>query len=83
MTGNLMCSHARQWGCWNSIGFNGRLAATQLLEAITKELYQLDAFDNQFASLVEQRIRIAPVAHRNVGNASFPMRKNWLARKRT
>ncbi len=58
-----MCSHARQWGCWNSIGFNGQLAATKLVEAITTELYKLDEFDDQFASLVEQ-------AHQNRSGGS-------------
>ena len=54
ISGNLMCSHARRWGCWNSIGFDGQLAATRLIEAITTELYKLEEFDKQFASLVEQ-----------------------------
>lgn len=63
ITGNLMCSHARQWGCWNSIGFKGQLAGTRLVEAITTELYKLDEFDSQFASLVEQ-------AHQNPSGRS-------------
>ncbi len=54
ITENLMCSHARQWGCWNSVGFNGHLATTRLVAIITEELYNLEKFDEQFVSLVEQ-----------------------------
>ena len=53
ITGNLMCSHAREWGCWNSIGFNGQLAVERLVSCITAELFQLDGFDDQFRELVE------------------------------
>jgi hypothetical protein len=52
VTGNLMCSNARHWHCWNSIGFNGELAAKRIVEAITGELYKLGDFDSQFADLV-------------------------------
>jgi hypothetical protein len=32
----------REWHCWNSIGFNGELAATKTVEIFTGELRQLD-----------------------------------------
>ena len=53
ITDSLMCSGPRHWRCWNSIGFNGPLAATRIVEAITSELYKLDGFDKQFADLVK------------------------------
>ena len=58
MTNNLMCSNSRNWHCWHSIGFNGSLATERILKAITSEMYKLDAFDDQFASLVRD-------AHKN------------------
>jgi hypothetical protein len=54
MTDNLMCSGARAWQCWNSVGFNGPLAVTRLVETITAELYRLDGFDQQFRELVQE-----------------------------
>lgn len=54
ITENLMCSGAREWRCWNSVGFNGTLLVRKLVEAITMELYRLDGFDDQFRELVEQ-----------------------------
>lgn len=53
ITANLMCSGARAWQCWNSIGFSGTLAARRVVEAITNRLFQLDGFDAQFAEMVE------------------------------
>ncbi|MBM4089616.1 MAG: hypothetical protein FJ276_09345 [Planctomycetes bacterium] len=52
MTDNSMCSGTREWHCWNSIGFPGRLAAERLVQAITGELYQLQGFESQFAEMV-------------------------------
>ena len=57
MTENLMCSGAREWRCWNSLGFNGALAATRIMEAITAHLYRLDGLDAQFRAMVEQASR--------------------------
>lgn len=54
LTGNLMCSHAREWRCWNSVGFSGLLAAQKIVEAITVELYCLEGFDSQFRDLVRE-----------------------------
>lgn len=54
VTANLMCSGAREWRCWNSIGFNGALAAQRIVEAVTTELYKLEGFDSQFRKLVSQ-----------------------------
>jgi hypothetical protein len=50
---NLMCSNSRHWQCWNTIRFNGPLAASKLVEAITRELYVLAGFDEQFAEMVK------------------------------
>ena len=52
MTDNLMCSNSRERHCWNSMAFNGRIAAMKLVEAITRELYALPGFDAQFAEMV-------------------------------
>jgi hypothetical protein len=53
MTENLMCAGARDWLCWNSIGFPGALARQAVIEAITTRLYQLDAFEAQFGEMVK------------------------------
>jgi site-specific DNA recombinase len=55
--GSLMCSGSRQSRCWNSVSFDGALAATKITEAITAELYRLDGFDAQSRALVEQARR--------------------------
>ncbi len=52
MSGNLMCSGAREWRCWNSIGFSGALATQRVLAAIKDELYRLDGIDAQFEDMV-------------------------------
>lgn len=52
ITANLMCSNARCWQCWNTIGFNGADAAAEIQKIITSELYQLDGFDDQYRELV-------------------------------
>jgi site-specific DNA recombinase len=54
VTENLMCSGAREWHCWNSVGFNGLLAAREITEAISAELYDLEGFDAQFRDLVRE-----------------------------
>ncbi|HUE74538.1 MAG TPA: hypothetical protein VMP01_26965 [Pirellulaceae bacterium] len=51
-TDNLMCSGSRKWKCWNSIGFNGPLAAEKLVAAITARLDRIDGIDQQFRDLV-------------------------------
>jgi site-specific DNA recombinase len=53
-TDGLMCPGSREWRCWNSVGFNGPLAAERLVTAATAELYSLQGFDAQFAELVMQ-----------------------------
>jgi hypothetical protein len=52
MSHNMMCTGAREWLCWNSIGFSGRLAAEKLVRAILTECYALEQFDTQFRQLV-------------------------------
>jgi site-specific DNA recombinase len=49
-----MCSGAREWWCWNSIGFPGDLAARRITEAITTRLDQLDDFSDQFAEILSR-----------------------------
>ncbi len=51
---NLMCAGSRQWHCWNSFGFDGRLAVERLVSAIVAELEKLDGFEEQFAHMVRQ-----------------------------
>ena len=57
IVGNLMCSGAREWKCWNSVGFNGQLAAKKVVETVTAAMYHLDSIDEQFRGLVMQESR--------------------------
>ena len=57
MTANLMCNHARRWGCWNSIGFNGNRVASQIAAAVAEELCKLDGFDDQLRAIVNEANR--------------------------
>jgi site-specific DNA recombinase len=75
VTENLMCRGAREWRCWNSIGFPGALAAQRVAAAITQELIQLQGFDAQFRALVEQ-------AHRE-GSGGLRQRWEQLMREET
>ena len=70
ITDNLMCSGARQWNCWNSVGYDGRLAVTALVDWITVELYRLDRFEDQYRELVE-------VSH-NSGRSDVTRRRERL-----
>lgn len=54
ITDNLMCSNARHWRCWNSVGYDGGLLVTRLTDFITGELQRLDGFDDQYRDLVER-----------------------------
>jgi site-specific DNA recombinase len=54
MTENLMCSNARNWQCWNSVGYDGALAVERLAELIKEEFFCLDGFDDQYRDLVER-----------------------------
>jgi hypothetical protein len=56
-TNNLMCSGARDWSCWNSVGFNGALAARRIIEATMAELYRLEGFDEQFRAMAREAAR--------------------------
>jgi hypothetical protein len=51
---NLMCCGPRARRCWNSLGFKGARVTQKLVEAITRGLYRLDGFDDQFRELVER-----------------------------
>jgi len=53
ITDNLMCSGSRKWRCWNSIGFNGPLAAEKLNEVIMKKLDAIEGVDAQFREMVK------------------------------
>jgi site-specific DNA recombinase len=61
MKDNLQCNGSREWRCWNSIGFNGGLATTRIVEAIWNELTRLEGFDEQFRTLVDQARRAGDV----------------------
>jgi hypothetical protein len=67
VTGNMMCNGSREWKCWNSIGFDGAVAATKLVAEISARLYGLDAFERQFADMCAE-------AQRN-GKGSLPARR--------
>jgi hypothetical protein len=54
VTGNLMCSNARHWRCWNSVGYDGGLAVKRLTEVIFDELGRLNGFDDQYRELIER-----------------------------
>jgi hypothetical protein len=53
ITANLMCNGAREWACWNSIGFNGALAAEKVVDAIRCELEKIDGVAEQYAAMFE------------------------------
>ncbi len=52
ITGNLMCSGAREWKCWNSIGINGELATEQLVREILQRVTSLHGVEQQFQEIV-------------------------------
>jgi hypothetical protein len=54
VTDNLMCNHSRKYGCWDSIGFNGPLAAARIAEAVAACLLALDGVDNQLRAVAEE-----------------------------
>jgi len=49
----LMCSGARDWRCWNSIAFDGILAAERLVAAISERLYAIEEFEDEFCSKIQ------------------------------
>jgi len=49
---NLQCSGSRDWHCWNSIGFNGELAAKRLVSVIADALFSVQGLEAQFATMV-------------------------------
>lgn len=57
ITDNLQCSGSREWLCWNSVGFDGPLAVSDLVARITNELYALDGFEAQYQELVAAALR--------------------------
>jgi hypothetical protein len=52
ITGHLMCSGAREWKCWNSIGIDGRLATEQLERAILERVARLHGVNEQFQQMI-------------------------------
>lgn len=54
MAGNLMCNGARQWRCWDSIGFSGAAASAAVAAAVESELAGLEGFEGQFRELLER-----------------------------
>jgi site-specific DNA recombinase len=61
---NLMCSAARDWGCWCSIGFNGALLTRKILATIWQALEALPGLDDQMRSLIDQAQRGGPEMER-------------------
>lgn len=53
---HLMCSGAREYRCWNSIGIDGALLTRRIMEALTRALRALDQFEEQFQGLVRQAV---------------------------
>jgi hypothetical protein len=53
LAGNLMCNGSRLRRCWNSIGFDGALAASKAVEAVLTALAGLEGFDDQLRALAE------------------------------
>lgn len=51
---NLMCSNARHWQCWNSVGYDGELVVKRLTGVIAAELGSLHGFDDQYRELIER-----------------------------
>lgn len=79
ITHNLQCNGAREWKCWNSIGFNGALAAKRLVQMITAELYQLDGFEAQYAEMIQLT---ASGKDRGLTDRWDALRRNELALQR-
>jgi hypothetical protein len=52
ITGHLMCGGSREWRCWNSIGFDGAIAAKRVGEEILASLDAVQGFHEQFANMV-------------------------------
>jgi site-specific DNA recombinase len=57
ITERLMCSAAREWKCWNSIGFSGGLAAQRVSQVILSEINNLVGIDAQYQELIERALR--------------------------
>ena len=76
-----MCNGARQWRCWNSIGFSGSAATTKVVQAISAELDVLDGIDDQYRELVEQARRASGTNPAQVSTALIKDEKE-LARKK-
>ena len=47
---NLQC----KWECWNSVGFNGRIFAGYVVDAVNKMLSELPGMEDQYRSIVEE-----------------------------
>jgi hypothetical protein len=73
VTDSMMCVNSREYHCWNSIAFNGRLATTKVVAAITDWLYTLPDFETQLA-------RMIGVAERDRAS-NLPARRAELNRK--
>jgi site-specific DNA recombinase len=51
---NLMCSNSRHCNCWNTIGFNGKLATQRVVEAVIELLWKLPDLEAQFRELLDK-----------------------------
>jgi hypothetical protein len=52
ITNHLMCSNAREWHCWHSLGFDGPETVSKLVSLSCEQLGQLDRFEDQFREMV-------------------------------
>ncbi len=54
ITEHLMCSGSYNYFCWNSIHIDGRFVVDRVRTEITKVLYQLEGFDDQFRQILDE-----------------------------
>ena len=54
MVGHLMCSGSRNYFCWNSIHIDGSFVVDLVRTEITKVLYQIEGFDDQFRQILDE-----------------------------
>ena len=47
-----MCAGARDGHCWNSVSFDGGLAARRLVDVLNTQLQEIDGLDDQFVAMV-------------------------------
>jgi site-specific DNA recombinase len=53
-THRLMCNGAREYKCWNSLTFDGRLAAERLSQAVLNEIAALPDFETRIGAMIKE-----------------------------